>query len=113
MKEHIFPIKENDAQQWYWFERGFSRQELDKIYADVAKIPFQRASVINDDGKVRRSNIKWIPKNPEWAWLYEKLIAMAHEANENLWKFDLIDNELATFCEDGQYLLDECGFGAK
>jgi len=26
---------------------------------------------------------------------------------------DLIDNELAVFCEDGQYLLDECGFGAK
>jgi diphosphomevalonate decarboxylase len=26
---------------------------------------------------------------------------------------DLIDNELAAFCEDGQYLLDECGFGAK
>ncbi|MEK9584005.1 MAG: diphosphomevalonate decarboxylase, partial [Flavobacteriaceae bacterium] len=26
---------------------------------------------------------------------------------------DLIDNELAAFCEDGQYLLDECGIGAK
>ena len=26
---------------------------------------------------------------------------------------DLIDNELAAFCEDEQYLIDECGFGAK
>ncbi|MGB0790331.1 MAG: diphosphomevalonate/mevalonate 3,5-bisphosphate decarboxylase family protein [Flavobacteriaceae bacterium] len=26
---------------------------------------------------------------------------------------DLIDNELSAFCEDGQYLLDECGLGAK
>jgi diphosphomevalonate decarboxylase len=34
------------------------------------------------------------------------------EANKND-VIDLIDNELATFCEDGQYLLDECGFGAK
>lgn len=98
MKEHVFPIKQNDPQAWYWFENGFSKEELDKIYAEVSEIPFQRASVISDDGKVRRSNIKWIPKSEQWAWLYEKLIDMATEANDALWQFDL-----ATAPEQIQY----------
>ena len=92
MMSHTFPIKENDPQQWYWFEKGFSQQELDKIYKDLESVPFQRATTIGgseSDGQVRRSNVKWIPYSEEWSWVYEKLIAMANEANEQLWKFNL------------------------
>jgi PKHD-type hydroxylase len=90
MKENYqFPLKYNDPCQFYWFNRGFSKEELDIIYNDLSQIPFERASVVNDDLKIRRSNIKWIPQNDQWRWLYEKLINMAVEANDALWGFDL------------------------
>lgn len=91
MKFYTFPIKENDAQQWYWFEKGFSQEELDRIYKNLENVPFNRATTIgsSSNDSVRRSNIKWIPYSEEWAWVYEKLIAMANEANEQLWDFDL------------------------
>lgn len=89
-KVYSYPPEQNDPQQFYWFDRGFSRQELDKIYNDLESIPFERAGVINDDGKIRRSNIKWIPNtDPKWDWLYSRLMDMAKEANEALWKFDI------------------------
>ena len=34
--------------------------------------------------------VKWIPQTKEWDWLYDRLIGMAHEANENTWDFDLM-----------------------
>ena len=40
--------------------------------------------------KVRSSSVKWIPKNEEWIWLYEKLMDMANIANNEVWKFNLI-----------------------
>ena len=30
------------------------------------------------------------PQNEEWGWLYEKLIGLAHEANDETWNFDLV-----------------------
>lgn len=88
-RAYTFPPEQNDPLQFYWFNRGFSKEELNKIYNDLAEIPFQRATVINDDDKIRRSNIKWIPQNEKWHWLYSKLMQMAQEANNQLWKFDI------------------------
>lgn len=82
----------NDPQNYYYFQNGFSKEELDKIYRDVANIPFQTATTVgNPDGEseIRRSSIKWIPQGENWNWLYEKLMNMAIEAN-GIWGFDLI-----------------------
>ena len=89
--DYVFPYKHNDPQQWYWFKEGFSRSELHKIYADLQNIPFERATTLGstDGGEVRRSNIKWLPRDEHWGWVYEKLINMAVEANNSLWHFDL------------------------
>lgn len=88
-RTYTFPAEQNDPLQFYWFQRGFSKEELNKIYNDLESIPFQRATVINDDNNIRRSNIKWIPQNQQWDWLYTKLMEMALEANDKLWKFDI------------------------
>lgn len=98
MNAHLFPIRENDPLQFYWFNNGFSPEELNKIYTDLETVPFERATTIGGDGttnienSVRRSNIKWIPKTEQWDWLYQRLMEYASEANDTLWHFDLVSS---------------------
>jgi len=90
MIEYTFPPQENQSQEWYWFNEGFSRQELDSIAEGVANLEYNRAVTSSgEEQDIRRSNIKWIPKTQEWEWLYSKLMNMAVEANNELWHFDL------------------------
>jgi PKHD-type hydroxylase len=89
----IFPSETVDLQNYYFFSKGFSDNELAKIYRDVASLPFREAATgesnENTDKSIRSSSIKWIPQSQEWAWLYDKMLDMAVEANNALWKFDL------------------------
>jgi PKHD-type hydroxylase len=91
-KALIFPQREVDIQNYYWFKQGFSEVELKNIYSGVESIPFINAGTGEEsvqDKKVRSSKIKWIPQNDEWEWLYAKLMGMIVEANNTIWKFDL------------------------
>jgi PKHD-type hydroxylase len=94
-----------NLQNYYWYKEGFSREELNKIYDGVARLPFNDATVFGSDNpeiikKIRSSSVKWIPKNDEWMWLYEKLMDMAATANNEVWKFNLISaNELIQYTE--------------
>ena len=87
----VFPKHTCDLQNYYFFNQGFSTEELDKIYNGVAIIPFQKAIIGNDEENldIRSSSIKWIPPNEQWGWLYEKLMNMIIEANNAIWHFDL------------------------
>lgn len=89
----IFPPKMVDIQNYYYFNNGFSNEELDKIYKDVAFLPFQEAKTGADndgiDKKMRSSQIKWIYPSQQWEWLYDKLMNMIMEANNNLWHFNI------------------------
>tara|TARA_R110000782_G_scaffold201534_1_gene290209 strand:+ start:321 stop:905 length:585 start_codon:yes stop_codon:yes gene_type:complete len=89
---NLFNKPENNPQEFYYFQGGFNKEQLDKIYTDVAKIPAQEATTFSNTGdkSVRSSSIKWIPQNEEWAWLYEALMNYAEIANKELWGFDLI-----------------------
>ena len=90
----IFPAEEVDIQNYYFYLQGFSPEELDKVYKDVALLPFRKAATgmidVPADKEIRSSSVKWIPKTEKWAWLYGKLYGMAMEANNALWHFDLI-----------------------
>lgn len=80
-----------DQTNWYWFEKAFSKEELDKIYTDVAELKFEKATILaGEPGEIRSSNIKWIPQTEKWKWLYERLMEYAAIANQELWQFDLI-----------------------
>jgi PKHD-type hydroxylase len=109
-----FKQAHNDPQNYYWFKHGFSGEELEKIYKDVAKVPLQEATIIGNANtdeikQIRSSSVKWIPKSKQWQWLYDKMMAMATEANDALWHFDLISaDEQIQFTEyydtaDGHY----------
>ena len=58
----IFPVKEDINQtNYYWFENGFTTQEIDTIVNGSLDYEFQKA-IIMDEGntdKFRKSNIKF------------------------------------------------------
>ena len=86
---NLFTPQENEAQQYYWFDQGFTPQELKWIEDGVSNIPYKRAVTAAGATEDRKSNIKWIPQSEEWQWLYQKLMNMASEANNQMWNFDL------------------------
>lgn len=89
MNSYIFKPEENKSLDYYWFDQGFSKKELEWIEDGVNKLQYTRALTEVGETEDRKSNIKWIPQNPEWQWLYAKLISMASEANKEVWGFDL------------------------
>jgi hypothetical protein len=91
---YLFSKKHVDLQNYYYFDNGFSSEELDRIYKDVDDIDFVEATTIGGDNKeARSSSIKWIPQNMKWNWLYSKLMDMAVEANSALWEFDGVSHK--------------------
>ena len=86
---YTFEQEETDSQNFYFYQNGFDKSELNKISKNVKKLPWNIAKTAGGKTEVRDSNIKWIPQNEDWFWLYEKLANMASEANNSLWKFDL------------------------
>ena len=89
----IYSTEENDPQQYYWFKTGLSKEEVDKVIRLASELPeSERATTIGSDdgGSTRSSMIKWIPKNnATWDWLYERMMKLSVEANNELWRFDL------------------------
>ena len=87
---YTYPIIENDPQNYYYFEDGFSDEELKKIEKGVTRLPLQEASVVGGvDNDARTSRVKWVPQENNWFWLYERLADYAQQANDHLWNFDL------------------------
>ena len=94
----IFPVKEDINQtNYYWFENGFTTQEIDTIVNGSLDYEFQKA-IIMDEGntdKFRKSNIKWLPFDSKWEWVIDKIMSQVTEANNTIWNFELksiIDN---------------------
>ena len=94
--------------QYYWFEKGFSEKEIDRILSGSLDYNSTDGTVIGNqeqvEDSIRKSKVKWLPNTAEWSWLYEKLAGMAVEANNALWKFDLhsiIDDIQFTEYEEG------------
>jgi len=93
----VFPKETVDCQNYYFFNPGFSSEELDIIYKGVSLLPFKPAIIGNNEENpdIRTSSIKWVPPTDEWRWLYEKMMHQIVEANNAIWHFDLdylIDN---------------------
>jgi len=74
---YTFEQEETDSQNFYFYQKGFDKSELNKISKNVKKLPWNIVKTAGGETEVRDSNIKWIPQNEEWFWLYEKLANMA------------------------------------
>jgi hypothetical protein len=88
----VFPTNpEINQTNYYWFEQGFSNEEVNKIIKLSKKHEFQKATIIGDDKEdsIRKSNIKWLPVNEDWNWVYDRILNQIVEANKMLWDFNL------------------------
>jgi PKHD-type hydroxylase len=94
----VFPIDQSiDQTCYYWFETGFSSEEVNLIVKNAKNYESQKATIIGEDKEntIRKSNIKWLPVNDEWNWVYNRVSNQIMEANKALWQFNLhtiIDN---------------------
>ena len=94
----VFPIDQSiDQTCYYWFETGFSSEEVNLIIKNAKNYESQKATIIGEDKEntIRKSNIKWLPVNDEWNWVYDRVSNQIMEANKALWQFNLhtiIDN---------------------
>lgn len=78
---------------YYWFNEGFTAEELQRIESQTGTIDFEKAATGQDKSsqisQYRKSQIKWCPQTDEWHWVYEKLHNMIYEANEIMWKMNI------------------------
>jgi len=76
---YSFPIDLTANQtNYYWFEKGFSPEELAEIEKLVAGIDFVRAQTQAEDNgltetEYRKSNVKWLPMTETYKWIYDKI----------------------------------------
>ena len=77
---------------YYWFENGFTADELSDIEELTKTIEFQTANVGQHNAVTsyhRKSKIKWCPQTDSFKWVYDKLQNMIFEANEMMWKMNI------------------------
>jgi PKHD-type hydroxylase len=90
------PKVENFPPYAYW-DDGFTRSELDKLQAIALEA--QQDAIVgysNDSGDtgrldqdVRRSKVKWLLRNDENSWVYQKLGTIISNLNFYYFRFDI------------------------
>ena len=92
------PALEVDQTNYYWFESGFSAEEIKDIQKITKELTFEPGTIVSNNFKdVRSSSIKWISPQEETSWIYDRLMDCIIEAN-NTWKFNI-----HTVLDDIQY----------
>jgi PKHD-type hydroxylase len=76
-----------------WWEGGFTEQELNWLQ-EQARNADQRAQAGDikteeELKQVRRSQVSWLQKTPDTAWVFEKLGHIASSLNAKYFRFDL------------------------
>ena len=97
LKPIFLPTEDINQTNYYWFNGGFTSDEVDKIIEDAKEYPFIKALVVDEENtdKFRKSNIKWLPFDSKWEWVIDRIMTQVVEANNIIWNFDLkaiIDN---------------------
>lgn len=89
----IIPQNSNiDQTNYYTFGKVFSDEELMWISNLQNLYPLVGARVIGSESEtnpIRKSSIKWIHHDEYSAWLYDKMVDLAMNANNELWDFNL------------------------
>lgn len=81
-----------DQTEYYWFQEGFSAEELEWVNNLKELYPYEQATIVGStdpNSQVRDSKIKWIVMDDKSHWVYEKLKNYAVIANNTIWGFDL------------------------
>ena len=120
--QHLLTPHTKKIEPFAWWEDAFTEQELDWLQ-QKAKEATQKAQVGGGNGgevndNVRRSELNWLHKSPECAWVFEKLAHVASSLNADYFGFDLTgfgeDLQLTNYHEarQGNYIWHQ-DFGAS
>ncbi len=91
--QHVLTPYATAIEPFVWWEGGFTEQELNWLQERAQKAD-QQAQVGGDPqgadlAKIRRSQVSWLQKTPDTAWVFEKLGHIASSLNAQYYRFDL------------------------
>ena len=91
--QHLLTPYAMPVEPFAWWEGAFSDQELDWLQERAAKADVQAQVGGNSDkdrlANIRRSQVSWLDKTPDTAWVFEKLANVASSLNAQFYRFDL------------------------
>ena len=91
--QHVLTPYGMPVEPFAWWENGFTEQELNWLQEQAQKAE-QRAQAggMKDEAQlmqVRRSQVSWLKKEQDTAWVFEKLGHIASSLNAQYYRFDL------------------------
>jgi PKHD-type hydroxylase len=90
--QHVLTPYATNIEPFVWWEGGFTDQELNWLQ-EQAKKAEQRGQAGGMEGEalrqMRRSQISWLQKTPDTAWVFNKLGHIAASLNAENYRFDL------------------------
>ena len=91
--QHVLTPYSKKIESFAWWDNAFTEQELDWLQ-QKAKEAQEEAQVGGGNGgevnaKVRRSELNWLKKDPESAWVFERLAHVASRLNADYFGFEL------------------------
>lgn len=91
--QHVLTPYNRNLESFAWWEGAFSEQELDSLQLkamkanEVARVGGGSDGVVAE--QVRRSELNWLHKTEETAWVYERLAHVVSSLNADFFGFDL------------------------
>lgn len=91
--QHLLTPYAMPIEPWAWWEDAFTDQELNWLQERAMKAD-ERATVGGNPtgealAKIRRSQVSWMSKTQETAWVFERLSHVASSLNAQFFRFDL------------------------
>jgi PKHD-type hydroxylase len=90
--QHVLTPHTKKIESFAWWENAFTPAQLDWLQ-NKAKEACEPAQIGGENGeldnKVRRSELNWLYKDAECAWVFERLAHVASSLNADYFGFDL------------------------
>jgi len=91
--QHLLTPYSRKIEPFAWWENAFTEEQLNWLQ-QKAKEATQEAQVGGGNGgevntQIRRSELNWLKKDPECAWVFEQLAHVAASLNADYFGFDL------------------------
>ncbi len=90
---------------WSWRAGMFTEEQLNSIVNLCSQLPTENGNVLGHrdqtvhNQEVRRSNIRWVPTDEEYSWIYNTLSWNVNTINKDAFNFDLTHIEPLQFSE--------------
>lgn len=91
--QHLLTPYSRKIEPFAWWEDAFTEQQLDWLQqkareaTEKAQIGGGEGGKVND--KIRRSELNWLNKDPECAWVFERLAHVVASLNADYFGFEL------------------------